>query len=184
MRKVGLLKRIKRSGWKNLAGVVDSESVAEHSFRCAVLAMYLADLKNLDVEKLVSMMLLHDLHEAMIGDYDHRTKREIGEEEIKNRENEAIREILATLPHSLQERYLNLWIEFEKEENTEARMAKQIDKLELAIQALEYQEEGYDREKLAVLWQNLEKEITDNHLKKMLNYLQKERKSEDKTLSL
>lgn len=175
MRKVGILKKVKRSGWKSLVGVVNPESVAEHSFRCAVLAMYIADLKNLDVEKLVKMMLLHDLHETVTGDYDHQTKREIGEEELKIRANKAIREVLADLPHELQERYLNLWLEFEHEKTTEAKMAKQIDNLELAFQALEYQEEGYNRDKLAVFWQNLEKKITDKHLKKILGQLEKER---------
>jgi putative hydrolase of HD superfamily len=183
MRKVGFLKKVKRSGWKRRVGVVDPESVAEHSFRCAVLAMCTADLKSLDVEKMMRMMLLHDLHEAVTGDYDHLAKMKMGERELKKRENKAIREVLSNLPHILRERYYHLWLEFEQEKTCEARIARQIDSLELAFQALEYQKEGYDTEKLAVFWENLEEKITDKDLKKILDALEEERRLQLKSMS-
>src|SRR3989338_8703652 len=63
----GLLKKIKRSGWW-VAGVKDPESVAEHSFRCAVMGYYLAHLEGVDPFKVLVMTLFNDIHEARIND--------------------------------------------------------------------------------------------------------------------
>ena len=47
---VGQLKRVKRSGWW-MAGIADPESVAEHSFRTALLGYILASLEGADPTK-------------------------------------------------------------------------------------------------------------------------------------
>ena len=57
---VSKLKRIARKGWVSQVGVEKPESVADHSFACAILAMCLGDLKGLDTEKLIRLALLHD----------------------------------------------------------------------------------------------------------------------------
>lgn len=66
---VGNLKRVKRTGWV-LRKVPNPESVAEHSFRTAVLAMVVVDEFGLKVnkEKLLKMALIHDLAESVTGD--------------------------------------------------------------------------------------------------------------------
>ena len=51
---IGLLKKIKRSGWW-VAGIKDPESVAEHSFRCAILGYYMAHLEKADPFKVMAM---------------------------------------------------------------------------------------------------------------------------------
>ncbi len=57
---VGKLKRLKRTGWvKN--NIIDPESVAEHSFRLAVLTMVLAPKVGVDQLKTTKMALIHDL---------------------------------------------------------------------------------------------------------------------------
>src|ERR1035438_4095976 len=63
----GLLKRVKRSGWW-VAGIKDPESVAEHSFRCAVIGYYIAHCEDVDPFKVVTMTLFNDIHEARIND--------------------------------------------------------------------------------------------------------------------
>src|SRR3989339_2211175 len=67
LHKVGQLKGLKRTGWvyKNIP---DPESVAEHSFRTAILALVLADELKADKERLVKMALIHDLAESITGD--------------------------------------------------------------------------------------------------------------------
>src|SRR3990167_4581102 len=62
-----LLKDVKRSGWW-VAGIKDPESVAEHSFRTAVIGYYLAHAEGVDPLKVVSMALFNDIHEARIND--------------------------------------------------------------------------------------------------------------------
>ncbi|MFH1779569.1 MAG: HD domain-containing protein [Candidatus Micrarchaeota archaeon] len=64
---LGTLKRQKRTGWW-LAGVKNPESVAEHSWRTAVIAYFLAAEEGLDPEKACSRALFHDVLEARLGD--------------------------------------------------------------------------------------------------------------------
>ena len=64
---VAKLKGLKRTGWvKN--HVPNPESVAEHSFRLAVLAMIIAPKIGADQLKCIKMALIHDIGEAEIGD--------------------------------------------------------------------------------------------------------------------
>ena len=63
----GLLKKVKRSGWW-VAGIRDPESVAEHCFRCAIMAHYIAHLEKVNTYKAVTMALFNDIHESRIND--------------------------------------------------------------------------------------------------------------------
>ena len=63
----GMLKRTPRAGWVDV-GIYQPESVADHTFRTAVLCMLYADMEALDSLKLLRMALIHDLPEALIGD--------------------------------------------------------------------------------------------------------------------
>ena len=80
IRLIGKLKKIKRSGWltwKRLA-VENPESVADHVFRSAILGMIISDIKKLDMEKVVRMILLHEIAEPIIGDWDRPAKKRLG----------------------------------------------------------------------------------------------------------
>src|SRR5262245_33825115 len=63
----GKLKRVRRKGWVD-RGVVDAESVADHSYRLAVLAWAVARSRGLDADRAQRIALLHDLAEAEVGD--------------------------------------------------------------------------------------------------------------------
>ena len=177
LKKTGKLKRVKRSGWISQVGIENPESVADHSFRSAVLAMCIADLEGLNAEKLVRMLLLHDVHEAVIGDYDYFAKKKISSSELEKRKREAIKNILSTLPEDLRRKYLSIWLEFEEQKTEESKLARQIDKLEMAIQALEYEKEGYSREKLSVFWKSVKNELEASKLKEILEFLEREKAS-------
>ena len=60
------LKQLPRTGWVR-SGVENPESVAAHSWGMAVLALRLAP-KELDIEKILSLCLIHDLPEVRVGD--------------------------------------------------------------------------------------------------------------------
>ena len=66
---IGKLKLIPRRGWV-IRDVKNPESIAEHTFRVAIMAWVLADRKNskLNLEKLIKMALIHDLCEVYSGD--------------------------------------------------------------------------------------------------------------------
>jgi putative hydrolase of HD superfamily len=175
MQKVGALKRVRRSGWISWVGVENPESVADHTFRSTVLAMCLADLKGFNTEKLVRMLLLHDIHEAIMGDYDYFAKKKISPAELEKRKLEAIEKVLEKLPKELKQKYFSIWLEFEKQKSLEAKIARQIDQLEMVIQALEYEKEGYSREKLNVFWENVKEKLEDEDLKRIFEILEEKR---------
>ena len=60
------LKRVKRQGWIDKLSISSPESVADHSYSMALMGMVLSDLEDYDSEKIMKMILLHDLAESEI----------------------------------------------------------------------------------------------------------------------
>ncbi|WNZ29385.1 MAG: HD domain-containing protein [Candidatus Bathyarchaeota archaeon] len=135
----GTLKRIQRTGWVDV-GVFDPESVADHTFRTAILCMLYADMNRLDTLKLLKMVLIHDLPEAIIGDLmpSQKTAR------TKQDEEAAIRSILDLLPKTQRDNYLSIWVEYKQGKTKEAKAVLQLDKIEMALQAKEYEKLGHE----------------------------------------
>lgn len=169
LRLMGRLKRTPRSGWIKKVGIERPESVADHSFRVALLCMLLADLKGLDTLKLVRMALLHDVGEALIGDL---TREDV---QKKEREDEAMMKILSLLPSRIASMYAELWGELWRAESAEAKFVREVDKLEMVLQALEYEKEGYERRNLAEFWKSVAPFISDSDLQAILKRLEEER---------
>lgn len=135
LRDVGELKMIPRTGWVQ-AGVKEPESVADHSFRTTLLAMILSDQMGLDTEKVVRMALIHDLAESRTGDLTPSQKPD----DHSENESNAIGEMFSRLPRRLGARYTGLWEEYEAKETPEARLVHNADKIEMLVQALEYED--------------------------------------------
>ena len=134
-RMTGRLKRISRSGWVEV-GVDSPESVADHTFRTAILCMIFSDLEDLDRLKMIQMALLHDLPETIVGDLTPSEKTG----EALEREDAAMKQLLSLLPKGLRQRYLKLWLEYGEHKTKEAKAVRQLEKLEMALQAREYEE--------------------------------------------
>ncbi len=135
------LKQLYRQGWLKRGIPKDRcESVAEHSFAVAVLALWLAKnhYSHLDVEKLVCMALLHDLGEVYAGDIVPSDS--IDAVEKQQLERESVRCIVEKIPGS--EDLSQLWEEFEAGETPEALLIKQLDRLEMGLQAAIYRAQG------------------------------------------
>ena len=62
------LKTVKRKGWVIRSKVKEVESVADHSYAATSIAMIISDLVGTNTEKVMKMMLIHDLPEGIIGD--------------------------------------------------------------------------------------------------------------------
>lgn len=172
---IGKLKLVKRSGWISHAGITEPESVADHSFRCAILAMYVGDLIEIDTERLVKMLLLHDIQEAITGDYDSSEKEQMGISEVRRREKAAIGNMLPLLPPRLARQYLHIWREFEGQRTAEAVLANDIDKIEMVMQALEYEKDGCDPRTLDVFWANTKSKIKTPIIQDLFRLLIEER---------
>jgi putative hydrolase of HD superfamily len=137
---VGELKTLKRTGWiKN--NVPNPESVAEHSFRTAIMTMILAPKIGVNVEKAMKMALIHDIGEAKVGDFikfEGRSFLPDADEKIQ-KEKAAVGEITAMIDG---EEYLELFNEYVANKTKEAQFVKQVDKLERALQAYEYEKKN------------------------------------------
>lgn len=137
LREAGKLKRTRRTGWVE-AGVQDPESVADHSYRVALLSMLLSDQRGLDALKSVRMALLHDLAEAVTGDLTPRQKTPgHGAEELR-----AFEGLVGGLPTQQKQTYSAAMDEYAKGETGEAALVLAADRLEMVLQALEYWESG------------------------------------------
>lgn len=135
------LKKIQRQGWLQHQMQPEAvESVADHCFGTTSLAMLLAHYyyPTLSLAKLTQLAMLHEWCEIVTGDItpqdgmDSTTKHEL---ELKG-----VRQVLQTLPNP--EYWESLWLEFEEGNTAEAIFIRQLDKVEMAIQAIIYQKRG------------------------------------------
>ena len=144
------LKRLPRSGWL-LRGVPHVESVAEHSFGVAIVALTLADALvgelegdgedvQLDVGKVLVMALLHDLAEVRLTDLPVSAVQLLPEGMKGRAEAVAMDQLLAPLPTMMH--WKALWQEFEDRSSAEGRLVRDADKLEMMVQCLRYEQAG------------------------------------------
>ncbi len=106
------------------------ESVAEHSWRAALMAMLMADeFPGVDIGRVIRMCLIHDLGEAVTGDIPTFRKTD-ADRAVEGREVDAL---IGGLPAPWPERLGALFQEMEALETPEARLYKAIDRME-AIQ--------------------------------------------------
>jgi len=107
------------------------ESVAEHSWRLALMAMLLApEFPGADMDKVVRMCLIHDLGEAFTGDIPTFEKTEAD----TKREDSLFSDWVQTLPEDVRGTFLALLEEMNALKTQEAKIYKALDKLEAVIQ--------------------------------------------------
>ncbi|MFC1666572.1 HD family hydrolase [Candidatus Omnitrophota bacterium] len=135
----GMLKRVRRSGWWVL-GVKDTETVAEHSFRCAVIGYIIACREKASSYKVLLMTLFNDIHEARISDLHKMSQRYI---ELLKAEDKAFKEQIDSLPVGIKGELSGMHKEYRKQDTKEAIIARDADILECLIQAREYQGHGF-----------------------------------------
>ena len=141
------LKRMPRTGW-GMRGVPHVESVAEHSFGVAFVALVLVDSLrgngdldgDLNLKKVLIMALLHDLAEVRLTDLPGSATRLIPSQVKSQAEASAIAELLHPLPTAGH--FGSLWQEFEDSTSAEGRLVRDADKLEMMIQCLRYEQAG------------------------------------------
>ncbi|RKD30511.1 HD domain-containing protein [Thermohalobacter berrensis] len=109
------------------------ENDAEHSWHLAVMTMILSEYANkeIDVLKVMKMVLIHDLVEIDAGDtfcYDEK-----GNEDKAEREEKAADRIFNILPEDQAKEIRNLWEEFEEMTTDEARFAAALDRMQPLI---------------------------------------------------
>jgi len=108
-----------------------TESVAEHSWRTALMAFLLKDeFPEIDMDKVIGMCLIHDLGECFTGDIPTFLKTETDCE----REEVLLAQWIKTLPDEISNRLAELFDEMNAQETKESKFYKALDKLEALIQ--------------------------------------------------
>ncbi|KAJ6568363.1 HD domain-containing protein [Mycena vulgaris] len=146
------LKTQKRTGWVD-SNIPNPESISDHMYRMAMLAMCSSDQKldiskwahwlprrfSLSVPRCVMMCLVHDLAEAHVGDIAPREG--ISSAEKRRLEEEAMHNIVHDMLHNspAAQQIEALWKEYEERQTPEAQFVKDLDRFEMASQALEYE---------------------------------------------
>jgi len=135
----GQLKRVARTGWW-AAGIKFPESVAEHSWRAAVIGYFLGKKAGVNAERVAIMCLFHDLPEARVNDTHKIQQRYF---DPRPAEEKAFEEQTETLPKEVKDDLRMLVKECEEKIGEEGMLAKDADMLECAFQAREYELDGF-----------------------------------------
>ena len=131
LREAARLKRVTRAGWLRI-GVPSPESVADHSWGVAWLVLALLP-PELDRGRALSYAVLHDLAEVRVGDltpYDG-----VSSDEKHAAEDTAMQGLLGARPDLHR-----LWRAYEAQADPEAQFVRQLDRLDMAVQAAEYRD--------------------------------------------
>ena len=146
------LKEVLRSGWVR-NGVSNPESVAAHSWGMAILALKLTP-KDLDLVKVISLCLVHDIPEVIVGDLTPH-------DDCSNKAQDESRAMKELAPE-----WFALFEEYELEESEEAKFVKQLDKLDMGLQAMIYEsKQGLD---LSEFKQSALSKITNSELSTLI----------------
>ena len=146
------LKNIIRAGWIKV-GIDSPESVASHSWGMSALALELCP-KHLDLSKVLSLCIVHDVPEIIVGDLTP----------LDDCTNKAKDEHSAM--QKLAPQWLYLFEEYAAGQTAEAKFVKQIDKLDMALQAMIYRnEQGVDTSGFI---ESARKKIHDSQLQELI----------------
>ncbi|KVH93727.1 HD domain-containing protein [Cynara cardunculus var. scolymus] len=137
------LKSTKRAGWvkRDIRG---PESIADHMYRMGLMALIASDAPGVNRDKCIKMAIVHDIAEDGVPKL-----------EKSRREKEALDHMCKLLgggPRGADTLFLfllyitaeeiyELWMEYEENSTTEAKVVKDFDKIEMILQALEYENE-------------------------------------------
>ena len=107
------------------------ESVAEHSWRIALMAMLIGpEFPEADMNRVIRMCLIHDLGEAFTGDIPTFDKTAADTDQ----EDALFAQWVQTLPEETKQEFSGLLAEMNAQETPEAQIYKALDKMEAVIQ--------------------------------------------------
>lgn len=160
--KASELKETPRTGWV-WAGVKNPETIAEHTFRLAVAAWFLAEEKKINILRAIKIALFHDICEVYAGDItpvlyypslckdkekrkkilmkwarlSQKEKEKIGVKKFK-KEKEALLMLAKLLKPNLMNEIVYFWKEYEKGDSREGSFVQQLNRIETLLQSIEF----------------------------------------------
>ncbi|MFC1534427.1 HD domain-containing protein [Thermodesulfobacteriota bacterium] len=131
---VGMLKKTPRTGYQFLGS--GQESVAEHSFRTAIIGYIMSQQEpEADSRKITLMCLFHDLPEARTGDHNYVNKRYVTVDE-----DMAMEDMTREIPSG--DEIISIINEFNTGESIEACISRDADQLDLIMELKEQKDLG------------------------------------------
>lgn len=132
------LEALPRTGWIT-CGVAHPESVAAHSYNVALIALWIADHleRDVDTERLLRMALLHDFGEALLTDLPAPVKRLIGKEHVAQAEHQAAHALLGAAP----ERWTKDYDAHSDRAQLEGQILKAADTIQMLAKSLQYRQQ-------------------------------------------
>ncbi len=190
---VSRLKAMPRTGWV-WRGVKNPETIAEHSFRTALMAWLLGSQSRLHVKRMIELALIHDMSEVYAGDItpyhgmapaDPVKRLEFMKRWVKLPQREksirakrkfaiekrSLARLVRNLSPRLREQIFSRWLEFTKGTSPEGRFVKQVDKIETFLQAIEYFGTKLNTPIFA-WWEEMEEVVDNPILRKFLRAIE------------
>jgi len=168
------LKLVPRSGWISYRiNKNDVEPVTSHSYSVAVVALTMSEImrskrQDINLEKVLTMALLHDLSESLTFDISKSYLRYLGRRgaQLKKRlERNATSRILAGLKNRQLERTFGKALEeYSASKSLEARIVHCADALDLLLQVIEYEKMGYSKKTLDPIWKETKSKLAGRRL--------------------
>lgn len=137
-KEINKLNEIIRTGWLRRNVTKDRlESVGEHIFLMSSLALITMDKYDLklNAEKVLKMILIHELGEIDVGDIPM-----VDKEEHSQKHDKELKCVKRIAEEAEEPWMLDMWLEFEKKETKEAKFVYKMDKLQAILQAKYYSE--------------------------------------------
>ncbi|MEK6961096.1 MAG: HD domain-containing protein [Nanoarchaeota archaeon] len=163
---IAQLKTLYRQGWlRNGIPEKKCESVADHCCIVAMLGYAIAReyRPDLDPARVMELGMFHEIGEIYAGDIGPHDG--ISLEEKARREYDSVLRVTREFPNS--QRYVDLWLEFDRKTSPEAKFVSQIDRLELALQTSLYSRAGYRNLDEFFKW--CDERINDPELREMFS---------------
>ena len=144
------LKSLPRAGWLR-KGITHPESVAAHSWGLSMLCLEFAPRVHppLDLEQVLKLALTHDIPEVLAGDITPHDG--ISKTQKQHLERNAANVMLNST-------MLEWWQEYENNDTLEAKFVHAMDKIDMALQAMLYQNQANTEEFILSAWKKVPKE--------------------------
>ncbi len=181
---------MRRRGWVQ-RGIKNPETIAQHTFRVALMNWFIAQESSpeLNLQRVIKSSLAHDLCEVYAGDitpYDGlltgnlkqdretlkrwvRLSKKDREEKAREkfvREKKAFERLVSNLPRAVSAELMGAWLDYEQLYSQEGRIARQGDKVETLLQALEYLG-AKGRDAMDVAWWEDTEQVVDEPILKL-----------------
>ncbi len=132
---INLIKHLERKGWvlKGVTGIKDT--IASHSLGAASLGWLLSEMEEVDSNKVIKMLLIHDLIMAYIDDLTPADKSYVNKDEI---EKKSMEKLMRILPAKIAKEFGELINEYQEQKTKESIVAREADELDTLLQARIY----------------------------------------------